>query len=85
MGLVSGNDPDNVAIDDTAYVETTFSFLLYRSERAGGRARSATAPRTYLGTMFDVGPQGRVTSATTPWCTARGSSATRRSRSATTR
>lgn len=54
-----GRIPENVVIDETAYVETTFSFYLHRSERPAsveiGRGAS-----TYLGTMFDVGPQGRV-------------------------
>ena len=55
-----GTLPQNVSIADGAYVETTFSFLLFRSERpdAVSYARGA---HTYLGTMFDVGPGGRVT------------------------
>lgn len=54
-----GTIPDNVFIDDTAYVETTFSFQFFRSQRdrAIEYGRGAS---TYLGTMFDVGPQGRV-------------------------
>ena len=55
----NGRVPINVAVDPTAYVETTFSFLLCRSERSDavtiGRGAS-----TYLGTMFDVGRVGRV-------------------------
>lgn len=52
--------PDNVVVDDDAYIETTFSFYLYRStlEKAVEIRRGAS---TYLGTMFDVGPSGRVT------------------------
>ena len=54
-----GKVPGNVTIAESAYVETTFSFLLFRSERTDavtiGRGAS-----TYLGTMFDVGPRGRV-------------------------
>jgi acetyltransferase-like isoleucine patch superfamily enzyme len=56
----SGKVPDNVAIADSAYVETAFSFWLFRGERADaitiGRGASI-----YLGNMFDVGPQGQVT------------------------
>ena len=54
-----GTVPPNVVIDDEAYVETTFSFLLYKSERAEG-ARVGRGASVYLGTMFDVGKQGRV-------------------------
>ena len=55
-----GRIPDNVFIDDEAYVETSFSFFLYRGalERSVEIGRGAS---TYLGTMFDVGPRGRVT------------------------
>ncbi len=55
-----GRIPDNVLVDTTAYVESTYSFALYRStERIGvsiGKGASA-----YLGVMFDVGPSGCVT------------------------
>jgi acetyltransferase-like isoleucine patch superfamily enzyme len=54
-----GTIPDNVMIDETAYVETSFSFHLYRSEEPVG-VRIGRAASTYLGTMFDVGPRGRV-------------------------
>ncbi|MCI0744682.1 MAG: acyltransferase [Verrucomicrobia subdivision 3 bacterium] len=51
--------PRNAKIDSTAYVETSFSFRFFRSELDDaieyGRGAS-----TYLGTMFDVGPRGRV-------------------------
>ena len=54
-----GTIPENVFIDETAYVETTFSFQFFRSqrERAVEYGRGAS---TYLGTMFDVGPRGHV-------------------------
>jgi acetyltransferase-like isoleucine patch superfamily enzyme len=55
-----GTIPDNVHLDPEAYLETTFSFLLYRSEAAVG-IRYARGAHSYLGTMFDVGPAGRVT------------------------
>jgi acetyltransferase-like isoleucine patch superfamily enzyme len=54
-----GRIPDNVVIDETAYVETSFSFYLYRSERPLG-VRIGRGASTYLGTMFDVGPRGEV-------------------------
>ena len=55
-----GAIPDNVLIDDTSFVETAFSFQLYRSEEPVG-ARIGRGASAYLGTMFDVGPGGRVT------------------------
>lgn len=55
-----GTIPENVRVDETAYVETTFSFHLYRSRMAEG-VRIGRGASTYLGTMFDVGPAGRVT------------------------
>ncbi len=55
----SGVIPDNASIDETAYVETTFSFYLYRSAAPTG-IRIGQGASTYLGTMFDVGPEGRV-------------------------
>lgn len=54
-----GTIPDNVEIDDEAYVETSFSFHLYRS-RAEVGVRYERGAHSYLGTMFDVGPAGRV-------------------------
>jgi acetyltransferase-like isoleucine patch superfamily enzyme len=54
-----GTVPQNVVIDETAYVETTFSFHLFRSEEPVG-VRIGRGVSTYLGTMFDVGPRGRV-------------------------
>ena len=54
-----GTIPENVVIDDTAYLETSFSFYLFRSEVPGG-VKYGRGASTYLGTMFDVGPRGRV-------------------------
>jgi acetyltransferase-like isoleucine patch superfamily enzyme len=54
-----GTVPVNAAVAESAYVETTFSFLFFRSERGDGLTIGHGAS-TYLGTMFDVGPQGRV-------------------------
>lgn len=54
-----GAIPSNVSVDDSAYLETSYSFLLYRSELPEG-IRIGSGSTTCLGTMFDVGPQGRV-------------------------
>ena len=56
----AGRIPENVVIADSAYVETTFSFLLYRSQQSPG-VTIGDGASTYLGTMFDVGRDGRVT------------------------
>jgi acetyltransferase-like isoleucine patch superfamily enzyme len=54
-----GTVPENVRLERQAYLETTYSFLHYRSCADPGVCigRGATV---YLGTMFDVGPRGRV-------------------------
>jgi acetyltransferase-like isoleucine patch superfamily enzyme len=54
-----GAIPDNVVVDETAYVETTFSFHLFRGEGPAA-VRLGRGASTYRGTMFDVGPRGRV-------------------------
>jgi acetyltransferase-like isoleucine patch superfamily enzyme len=54
-----GTIPENVVMGEGTYVETTFSFSLFRSELPGGVSYGRGAS-TYRGTMFDVGPQGRV-------------------------
>lgn len=55
-----GTIPLNVTVAESAYVETTFSFLLCRSEQVDAVTIGHGAS-TYLGTMFDVGTEGRVT------------------------
>jgi acetyltransferase-like isoleucine patch superfamily enzyme len=55
----AGTIPDNVVLDETAYCETTFSFLFYRSETPVGM-RAGRGASIYLGTMLDVGPHGCV-------------------------
>ena len=55
-----GRIPDTVTIAASAYVETSFSFLLYHSQQNPGVTIGHGAS-TYLGTMFDVGRAGRVT------------------------
>jgi serine acetyltransferase len=54
-----GKVPDNVEVEEGAYLETTFSFQLFRSQRQPG-VRYGRGASTYLGTMFDVGPAGQV-------------------------
>jgi acetyltransferase-like isoleucine patch superfamily enzyme len=54
-----GTIPENVVIDETAYVETSFSFQFFRSTQPRG-VEYGRGASTYLGTMFDVGPNGRV-------------------------
>jgi len=54
-----GTVPENVVLDETAYVETAFSFYLYRSKLPVG-VKIGRGASTYLGTMFDVGPRGHV-------------------------
>lgn len=54
-----GTIPENVRIHETAYVETSFSFYFYRSLQPEGVSYGRGAS-SYLGTMFDVGTNGRV-------------------------
>jgi transferase family hexapeptide repeat protein len=54
-----GHVPENVTLEEGAYLETTYSFLHYQSQLAAG-VRIGHAATVYLGTMFDVGPKGRV-------------------------
>jgi acetyltransferase-like isoleucine patch superfamily enzyme len=54
-----GRIPDNVCYDETAYLETSYSFLLCRS-RAQTAVEIGRASSIYLGVMFDLGPQGKV-------------------------
>ena len=54
-----GTIPENAAVDETAYIETTFSFHFCRSRLPRG-VDIGRGASTYLGTMFDVGTHGRV-------------------------
>ncbi len=54
-----GRVPENVVVDPEAYLETTYSFQLFRSAAAEA-VRIGRGASVYLGVMFDVGPQGRV-------------------------
>ncbi len=55
----NGTVPDNVALHPEADVETTYSFSHFRSRLREG-AKIGQGATVYLGTMFDVGPRGRV-------------------------
>ena len=54
-----GQIPDNVSVHAGAYIETTYSFHFLRSRRPEAVVYGEGSS-TYLGTMFDVGPVGRV-------------------------
>ena len=54
-----GRVPENVLVDPEAYLETTYSFQLFRSVAADA-VRIGHGSSIYLGVMFDVGRQGRV-------------------------
>lgn len=54
-----GSVPPNVQAQDSAFIETSFSFLLFRSEREIG-ATLGEGSSLYLGNMLDVGRDGRV-------------------------
>jgi acetyltransferase-like isoleucine patch superfamily enzyme len=54
-----GKIPGNVLADESAYIETTFSFHFCRSRLQRG-VEIGRGASTYLGTMFDVGPRGLV-------------------------
>lgn len=54
-----GKIPGNVVLAESAHLETTYSFLHFRSEQPEGVRISAGAT-VYLGTMFDVGRCGQI-------------------------
>jgi len=51
--------PENVALHDTAYIETTYSFQLFRST-APEAVRLGRGSSVYLGVMFDLGVLARI-------------------------
>jgi acetyltransferase-like isoleucine patch superfamily enzyme len=55
----TGVIPENVVVDETAYIETTYSFGLFRSKLSVG-LKFGRGSSCYKSTMFDVGPGGRV-------------------------
>jgi acetyltransferase-like isoleucine patch superfamily enzyme len=56
----AGHLPDNAVLSDFHYIETSYSFLHYRSRRDPGFALGYGAS-VYKGTMLDLGPEGCVT------------------------
>jgi acetyltransferase-like isoleucine patch superfamily enzyme len=54
-----GTVPENVMLDDLAYLETTYSFELFRS-RAPDAVQIGRGSSVYLGVMFDLGLNARV-------------------------
>src|SRR6185503_4014212 len=51
--------PENVLIDEQAYLESTYSFQLFRS-RVPSAVKVGRGSSVYLGVMFDLGPKARV-------------------------
>ena len=54
-----GRVPDNVTVHEEAYLETSYSFELFRS-RATEALRIGRGSSIYLGVMFDLGEQARM-------------------------
>jgi acetyltransferase-like isoleucine patch superfamily enzyme len=54
-----GRVPPNATIDPEAYLETTYSFQLFRSQSPDA-LRIGRGASVYLGVMFDVGAQARI-------------------------
>jgi acetyltransferase-like isoleucine patch superfamily enzyme len=54
-----GSVPDNVVLEESSYMETSFSFAMFRSRTSVG-LRLGYGAAAYTGTMFDVGPGGTV-------------------------
>jgi acetyltransferase-like isoleucine patch superfamily enzyme len=52
--------PDNVVVDETAYLETSYSFHRFHSRRPDAVVLERAAS-VYLGTTFDLGSNARVT------------------------
>src|SRR5205823_705920 len=53
-----GRVPENVLLDPTAYLETSYSFLLFTSRRPGA-IEIGPGSSLYLGVMFDLGANAR--------------------------
>ena len=53
-----GRVPENVLLDPTAYLETSYSFLLFTS-RQPGAIEIGPGSSLYLGVMFDLGANAR--------------------------
>jgi acetyltransferase-like isoleucine patch superfamily enzyme len=54
-----GRVPENVALHPEAYLETTYSFHLFRST-VPEAVKIGRGASVYLGVMFDLGPKARV-------------------------
>ena len=54
-----GTIPENVHVDDSAYIQTSYSFQLFRSRRPDA-VEIGKAASIYLGVMFDLGTEARV-------------------------
>jgi len=54
-----GHVPENVVLDETAYVESSYSFLKFRSTRTEA-LQMGRGSSIYLGVMFDFGEQARM-------------------------
>jgi acetyltransferase-like isoleucine patch superfamily enzyme len=54
-----GRVPENAFVDAEAYLETTYSFQLFRSALPDA-VRIGRGASIYLGVMFDLGPHARV-------------------------
>jgi acetyltransferase-like isoleucine patch superfamily enzyme len=54
-----GTIPENVQVDDSAYIQTSYSFQLFRSRRPNA-IEIGKAASIYLGVMFDLGPNATV-------------------------
>jgi acetyltransferase-like isoleucine patch superfamily enzyme len=52
--------PSNVLLEPASHLESTYCLQRYRSRREIG-LRMAPGAAAYTGTMFDVGPRGRIT------------------------
>jgi acetyltransferase-like isoleucine patch superfamily enzyme len=55
----AGRVPENVEVHAEAYLETTYSFQLFRSRREAA-VRIGRGSSIYLGVMFDLGPEARL-------------------------
>jgi acetyltransferase-like isoleucine patch superfamily enzyme len=54
-----GTIPDNVHVGDSAYIQTSYSFQLFRSRRPSA-IEIGKAASIYLGVMFDLGSEAHV-------------------------
>src|SRR5262249_4592928 len=55
-----GTIPDNVVYDQSAHLATSYIFYLYRSQAEVG-VSIGRGTCVYMGSLFDVGPRGRLT------------------------